>query len=394
MSRETKRIIFQVVLFVATLGTTTLAGAEWAYGKSILMEGYSWDDFLSGFNYSLPFLFILSAHEFGHYFTAVYHRVKTSLPYYIPLPPFFFILGTLGAVIRLRERVPSTTKNFDIGVAGPLAGFVAAIGVLVYAFLTLPPPEYVFQFHPDYQQYGLDYAAHVYGENMKGPGVDIVLGNNIMFTMLSWIAPQGSVPNMHEVIHYPALFAGYLSLVFTSLNLLPIGQLDGGHVVYGLFGSRLHRWIASVTFVGFVFFAGLGVVTPVSEPSDFLPEFLVDSLPRIGQLLVVIAGFVLFLFYTFKALGLSRANTWMTAIAVFAVQYLATWMIPSLSGYSGWLLFAFLVGRFGGVLHPPALIEEPLTPGRKLIGWLALLIFVLCMTPWPIEMLLVTETAP
>ncbi len=87
MELSPRRIALHAGLFVLTFITTTLAGSEWTHGKSILVSGYTWEDFLSGMPYSVPFLFILSVHEFGHYFTAVHYRIKTTLPYYIPLPP-------------------------------------------------------------------------------------------------------------------------------------------------------------------------------------------------------------------------------------------------------------------------------------------------------------------
>ena len=220
-----------VVCFVLTLITTTMAGAEWTFGKSVFMPGYSWSDFQSGFAYSIPFLLILTVHEFGHYFTALYYRIKVTLPYYIPLPPPF-LLGTLGALIRLKERPVSKQQHFDIGIAGPLAGFVLALAILWYGFTHLPPPEFIFQFHPEYARYGADYANYVYRpEFMKDGVIDVILGKNLLFLFFEkFVANPALVPNPHEIMHYPLLFAGFLALVFTSLNLLPIGQLDGGHI--------------------------------------------------------------------------------------------------------------------------------------------------------------------
>jgi membrane-associated protease RseP (regulator of RpoE activity) len=366
MDAEKKRIALQGVLFIVTFITTTIAGAEWSFGHSVyaatpeggltLNTNYSWTDFFSGLPYSISFLFILSVHEFGHYFTARYHQIKTSLPYYIPLPPFPTLIGTLGALIRIRQRIPTTTQNFDVGIAGPLAGFVAAIGVLIFGMVTLPPPEYIFQIHPDYKQYGLNYA---------------VVGKNLMMDILaSLFADPAHMPNRHELMHYPLLFAGYLSLVFTALNLLPIGQLDGGHVVYGLFGAKGHRWIASSVFITFVFFAGLGIVKPGAEDSD-----LYFKMP-------LYAGF---LYFTFKGLGFDMQNTIIVSLAMFLTQYLVSWLLPGVIGFNGFLLFAFLLGRFMGVRHPGAEVEEPLTMERKILGWIALAILVLCFTPSPIS---------
>src|SRR5688572_17568866 len=183
MNPKLKAGLIHSSLFAVTFVTTTLAGAEWVYGKSILMPGYTMNDFLSGLSYSIPFLLILTVHEFGHYFTAAYNKIKASLPYYIPLPPLPLMLGTLGALIRIRSRIHSTQQNFDIGIAGPLAGFVVALALLYYGFATLPPPEYIYQFHPEYEQYGLDYADHVYTpEVLQQEGViDIVIGKNLLF---------------------------------------------------------------------------------------------------------------------------------------------------------------------------------------------------------------------
>src|SRR5687768_15140431 len=109
MSSDQKRVLIQLGLFITTFITTTLAGAEWTYGRSIFMPDYSWQDFVSGLEFSIPFLLILTVHEFGHYFIAMYHKVKATLPYYIPMPPLPFSIGTMGAVIRLREKY--TPKN-------------------------------------------------------------------------------------------------------------------------------------------------------------------------------------------------------------------------------------------------------------------------------------------
>ncbi|MCI0750398.1 MAG: site-2 protease family protein [Flammeovirgaceae bacterium] len=373
MSKKHRTIVIQIVLFITTLITTTFAGSEWTYGKSVLLGNYSWSDFVSGMQFSIPFLLILTVHEFGHYFTAMVHKVKSSLPYYIPMPPFFYSIGTLGALIRLRSKVPSTTQNFDIGIAGPLAGFVMAMVVLFYGFLTLPEPEYIFQIHPEYEQYGLDYAQHVYvpRENV----LDISIGKNLLFLFFeNFVGDPSRIPNPHEIMHYPILFAGFLSLVFTFLNLLPVGQLDGGHVLYGLIGFKRHRMVASVIFVAFIFYAGLGYI----RPTDSI-DSLVWSVPL----------FIAFLVITFKGLLLSWINTIMVALLVFATQFFISLQWPQVTGFEGWLLFGFILGRFIGVIHPPVEIEEPLDSNRQILGWLALLIFVLCFTPQPI-----TVTAP
>ena len=379
MHKERRRILIQIALFVTTFITTTLAGAQWVHSRSIFMPDFSWRDFESGLAFSVPLLAILTVHEFGHYFVAMYHKVKASLPYYIPFPPipyFPFNFGTMGAVIRLRSRPVSNVQNFDIGVAGPLAGFFLALVIMFYGFRTLPPPEYIFQFHPEYEQYGRDYAEVVYSpEYLKEHGVivDVTFGANLLFWIFeNVVADPDRVPNSRELMHYPVLFACYLAIFFTCLNLLPIGQLDGGHVVYGLFGFRIHRAIASLFFFALVFYAGLGL------------QYIDPSLPQ-KDLIIGIAGYVLFLFVAFKGLRLSTQETLMYVLLMFAAQFSLMVYMPGIRGYEGWLLFAFILGRFIGVEHPPSEIEQPLDSARVLIGWFALLMFVLCFSPAPIE---------
>jgi len=381
-----KTAVLHSSLFIITFVTTTLAGAEWVFGKSIFMPGYSWADFASGMSYSIPFLLILTAHEFGHYFMAIYHRVKTTLPYYIPLPPFPFMLGTLGALIRIKSQVQSKQQHFDIGIAGPLAGFVVAMGVLWYGFTHLPPPTYVFGFHPEYAQFGADYAQHVYRpENMLGTA-DVIIGKNLLFLFFeNVVADPARVPNAHEMMHYPYLFAGFLSLVFTSINLLPIGQLDGGHVLYGLVGFRSHRIIASGAFILFAFFAGLGYVMP-GQPVNIVGI----ELPHEAGIL----AFIGVLFLIFQGLMIGWKNELLVAVLVFAAQYFLVMWRPDIQGYPGWLLFVFLIGRFVRVPHPPSPIEAPLSPARQVLGWVALFIFVICFTPNPLEIRVFSTAAP
>jgi membrane-associated protease RseP (regulator of RpoE activity) len=380
MNPKLKTALIHSSLFIVTFITTTLAGAEWTSGKSILVSGYTWADFYSGLPYSICFLSILTAHEFGHYFTAIYNRVRTSLPYYIPLPPIPLMLGTLGALIRLKQRVSSTRENFDIGIAGPLAGFVVSLGFLFYGFTHLPPPEYIFQIHPEYEQFGLDYAKYVYQPGFLPEGsMNIYLGKNLLFLFFEkFVADPALVPNVHELIHYPFLFAGFLSLVFTSINLLPIGQLDGGHVLYGLAGFKWHRRIAMVIFVGFLFYAGLGYV----HPADGL-DVLIYKIPL----------FIGFHYLAMRGLALPQRDTWMYAIGLFAIQYGIVSVFPQAVGYTGWLPFAFIIGRFIGIQHPPSQDETALSRGRIILGVIALLIFIICFTPNPLEAVVAVESS-
>jgi membrane-associated protease RseP (regulator of RpoE activity) len=378
MSRETKTILIQAGLFIATLITTTFAGAEWVYSKSIFAPEYSWQDFQSGFAFSIPLLLILTCHEFGHYFVALYHRVKTSLPYYIPIPPnpFFISFGTFGAVIRLRERPRTTTETFDIGIAGPIAGFVVAVALLIYGYKTLPPADYIYQFHPEYRQYGRDYADYVYNDTNLKPGqvvVDLKIGKSLLVLLAEKLVDDPSrIPNEHEIMHYPILFAVCFGLFVTSLNLLPIGQLDGGHVVYGLFGYKKHRAIASVFFIALMFYAGL------NNP------YIQLTLPK-TELITYTLIYIVFLYIAFLALGVSKRDTLMYALIVTACQFLIAMTFPNAQGYSPWLLLGFLLAKLVGIQHPPSEIEQPLDTKRITLGWISLLIFALCFSPVPLD---------
>jgi membrane-associated protease RseP (regulator of RpoE activity) len=376
MLKEYKDALIQTSLFVLTFITTTLAGAEWVYGKFLLADDFSWNDFFQGMRFSIPFLAILTVHEFGHYFTAKWHKVKASLPYYLPCPPssffFFLSIGTFGAVIRLREFVRSNVQHFDIGLAGPLAGFVLTLAVLGYGYSTLPPAEYIFTIHPEYEQYGLAYADHVYEHNAEEENIpiDIQIGSNLLLQLFeSFVEDPSRIPNAREFMHYPYLFAGFLALLFTSMNLLPIGQLDGGHVTYGLFGYKGHLRIATLAFIALLGYAGLGLVDPSSDPNE-----LVWLIP------MVLLGY----YFCFRGISQDRKDRITYALALMAIQIVIAWIFPSLQGYPGWLVFAFVISRFVGIAHPRSLIEEPLNTTRTILGWIALIIFLLSFSPTPI----------
>lgn len=406
MKPRVKKVFIHVGLFIITLITTTLAGAEWQFGRFLGLEEspLTWEYFWKGLYFSLPFLTFLTVHEFGHFFTARWHKVKVTLPYYLPFWFGFLWLpsiGTMGAIIRIKEYINSRKKYFDIGIAGPLAGFVVALGVLLYGFYNLPPAEHIYNFHPDYQIWGKNYAEVVYDLDttiykkdlahldqhildqlpdsiMYNTTFSFALGSNILFDyMKNNIAPDpASVPNAYELIHYPWLFVGYLALFFTALNLIPIGQLDGGHILYGLFGSRWHRKISAVLFVVFVFYAGIGVVSAAEFFGQAASE---DSIPFMYRLPL----YIFFLYFIFSKLTKSVQTNFLAALLVFIGQIAVSFIFPDFQGYSWWLVFAFILGRFLGIYHPYAYFEEPLDIKRKVLGWIALLIFVICFSPSP-----------
>ncbi len=388
---KTRSYLIHIALFLLTLVTTTAAGASWMYGLSFIppeweydaqtiqkyhLRSLGWAEFWAGLQYSVPFLTVLTVHEFGHYFVARANQVRVSLPYYIP---FFFgmqSIGTMGAFIRIQQLINSRRVYFDVGVAGPLAGFVVAVGLLWYGFTHLPPVEYIFTIHPEYKKYGLRYGEFVNLNLAKGNVSAIALGDNLLFWFFkTYVADKALLPHPYEMVHYPYLLAGYLSLFFTSLNLIPIGQLDGGHVLYGLIGRRRFNALAPVLFVGFVFYAGLGYI----RASDFAtPDQEAFKSLFINLLLYVGA-----LFLAFSRLNEQPITALLIALSVVVGQMAVSWVWPLAEGYIGFMVFAVVLGRFLGVYHPETEQDEPLSAGRKLIGWLALLVFVLCFSPKP-----------
>ena len=366
-------------LFLLTLITTTMAGAEWMFGRLFIpiegMETLGWAEFVAGFQFSVPFLAILTVHEFGHYFVARANQVRVTLPYYIPL--WLGIgqsIGTLGAFIRIKDLISSRQKYFDIGIAGPLAGFVLALLVLWYGFTHLPPPEFIFTIHPEYQKWGLDYGRYAY-QNLP-PGGSVGVGDNLLFNFFkNYVADPARVPHPNEMIHYPYLLAGYLALFFTSLNLIPIGQLDGGHILYALIGRERFGWVAPALFIVFAFYAGLGVF----KPADFAVSSNEAFFSQLGYFVL----YVFFLSLAFSRINENRMTVWLITLSVVAAQLLFSWLKPDWEGYSGFLVFVFVLGRFLGVYHPETELDKPLNMQRKLLGWLALLIFVLCFSPKP-----------
>ena len=341
--------------------------------KAASAKAMGWSQFVSGFQFSLPFLFILTVHEFGHYFVAKAHQVKVTLPYYIPL--WFGIspsIGTMGAFIRITSVVKSRIKFFDVGIAGPLAGFLAALGVLWYGFTHLPPLEYIYSIHPEYERFGASYPQFVY-ENAAG---NIALGDNILFWLFkTYIADPARLPHAYEMIHYPYIFAGYLALFFTSLNLIPIGQLDGGHILYGLIGKKKFDVVAPVLFGIFVFYAGLGLFKPDS--------FAIGSDEMFYEKLLYLAFYIYFIYICFRRTFETPITALMVSLIIVVGQFGLSYIRPEIDGYSGFLPFIFILGRFLGVKHPETEENEPLDLPRIILGIFALVIFIISFSPRP-----------
>ena len=203
-----RKLWLHLLLFVLTIGTTT-----WAAGPI----------------YSVSVLSILTAHEFGHYFAARYYHVPATLPYFIPFPS---LLGTLGAVIRMSPYIPNRRALFDIAAAGPIAGLVVAF-----------PLSFI----------GIYLSEHVPSSVQTGNWIS--LGDPLIFRAMQWLI-FGSQPHDAELLLHPIAFAGWVGLFVTALNLLPISQLDGGHINFALFGRR-SKLVAGIAFLA------LAIVTAI-----------------------------------------------------------------------------------------------------------------------------------
>jgi membrane-associated protease RseP (regulator of RpoE activity) len=213
-----------VVLFLATVVTTVWAGAL-HQGVNLLQDP---GRFVTGVPYAAALLAILGVHEFGHYFTARRHGVDVTLPYFIPVP---MGLGTFGAFIQMKSLIKSRRAVFDIGIAGPLAGLVVALPALYVGLRGTPP---------------LADDLHTTG---------LYSGSSLLLALIYQFANGGELGT--AVIRLsPVAFAGWIGLFITALNLMPVGQLDGGHIAYGLFGQRRARQIGIGAFLVML---GLGV---------------------------------------------------------------------------------------------------------------------------------------
>lgn len=279
-----------LALFVLTIASTTVIGAEHyaSYISDFARQPVEISPMLilQGFWYSGTILLILGTHELGHYLACRYYQVDASLPFFIPMP--LVLTGTLGAFIRIREPIPTKRMLFDIGIAGPLAGFAFALPTLFIGVALSPVvrvPENLVGFH---------------------------LGEPLLFRAAEWMV-WGSVADGYSLNLHPMAFAAWFGLLATALNLFPIGQLDGGHISYAVLGRRS----TAVT---------LGAICAAIGLTFFSMSWLV---------------------WTFLLVAMTLAM---------------------------------------GPRHPRTVDEDvPLDRARMWLALLALVIFVLCFTPNPIE---------
>jgi membrane-associated protease RseP (regulator of RpoE activity) len=296
-------------------------------------------------------------------------------------------IGSLGAVIRIRQVPDSRRKFFDIGVAGPLAGFVVSVGLLIYGFATLPDKEaYIYQIHPYYAEAGHVLTGPEVLERYPGAMV-IEVGSNLLYTGLAHLIPAdiSQVPPPSEMMHYPFLFVGFLTLFFTAMNLLPIGQLDGGHVMYGLFGPKIAGVVSRVAVLGLLMIGGTGVAKVDAYCAPLYGDsFGLYMVHQIGALSL----YAIFLVFIIGRIFRDWPLLWKVgaAFAMLGIQFLINLLVPGIQPYGLWLLYAFLAVRMIGLDHPVTQDEAPLSLGRKVLAWLAIIIFILCFTPFPLSM--------
>ncbi len=289
-----RKLALHIVLFFATVASTFYVGIDYAGGS--LRRAWL---------YAVPLMAILLTHELGHYFLARRHRVDASLPYFIPFP---LGLGTFGAVISMRGRISSRNALLDIGASGPIAGLVIALPVLIIGLRlspVLPIPEH---------------------------GADE--GQSLLYLALKRVV-LGPIPSGHDVFLHPTAFAGWTGLFLTMFNLIPVGQFDGGHIAYSLFGERQDRY---------------------------------SRLVHQGMLAVFLAVAIY---------ATSRAYQ-----SHIRGKDLYLQMFTGLNWLVWWGLIAGIGRATGAREHPPT---EPgdLTVGRRAVAWAMLITFVLLFMPIP-----------
>ena len=220
----------------------------------------------------------------------------------------------MGAVIKTKSVIPDNRAMFDIGVYGPIAGFAASSGILIYGFTHLPGIDYITRIHPDYLS-----------DNFTDGALILKFGDSILFHALGAVftSPDQFRPPMSEIYHYPYLCAGWFGLFITSMNMIPVGQLDGGHIIYSMFGNDKHVRIAKMSMVLIIGLGISGIVSPVLGWEDII-------------------------------------------------------------GWTGWLVWAALLYFLIKIHHPPVILFRELDCKRKALGYFSLLILFISFSPAPI----------
>jgi membrane-associated protease RseP (regulator of RpoE activity) len=314
------RISINIALFILTLLSVLFAGAMYSYQGEMPADFFGQIKTLLlnlwvGWPFAVSLLGILLAHEFGHYFAGRYHKTAVSLPYFIPFPAGF--LGTMGAFINMKERPRNKRILLDIGIAGPLAGLVVAIPVLILG-LTLSKTDTVQNTYYTKQAGEADICPNTaqIGQTYSCPDDNLLEGNSILYLGLKYLthgqllpapAHYATPPLLYwmryiftgspiplggkDVMLHPVAMAGWAGILVTFLNLIPAGQLDGGHVLYTLFDKRINRvlpiiliallglgifwsgwwlWAALIFFMGRAHAEPLDQITELDAPRKML----------------------------------------------------------------------------------------------------------------------------
>jgi membrane-associated protease RseP (regulator of RpoE activity) len=263
---ETHPHFVHIFLFILTFISTLLAGA--------LQQGIDPmahpDQILRGLPFSLTLLLILGAHEFGHYFISRKNRIAVTLPYFIPAPS---LIGTFGAFIKIKSPILDRRMLLDVGVAGPLSGLIVAIPIILIGL----------------------YLSEI---RLNPSDTGMTLGSSILFYILTWII-HGNLPDKVGLILHPMAFSGWIGLLVTAINLLPVGQLDGGHVAYAILGTKQHNVskfmvlslvvLGLTTWSGWLIWAALLMIMGTQHPPVVHDWILLDERRKvIGWITLVI----------------------------------------------------------------------------------------------------------
>lgn len=381
---DARTIFRHVVLFVLTFISVSFV-STFLVGKSletvtigsIPIPFPPQSDLLRGVLFASLLLSFLTIHEFGHYFAAVFHKVRVTLPYYIPIPVG---IGTLGAVIRIKEQINETKKLFDIGAAGPIAGFVVSLIILFIGFATLPDAEFLNEFgdHSYVVEYFNEHGVYPDEPHLEEGQIAFFFGDTPLYHFIS--SMFDNAPPLWEIMHYPFLLAGWFGLFFTALNLMPVGQLDGGHILYSLIGKKKHKVVARSFFTFITILAGI-------EAVPLIHEWVLKYDNNFGLLAWLIWTLVLFLVFQ---RAFEQDQPWIAALMPTSLIGSGLYLYV-ISGNEApessmiWIIWTFFIAFIVKVEHPPVLIEAELSTGRKVIGWLSMLIFVLCISLNPLS---------
>jgi membrane-associated protease RseP (regulator of RpoE activity) len=269
-----------IVLFIVTFLTTLTAGAL-QKGINIIKEPIR---IVEGLPFAGTLMTILLCHELSHYIASKKHHTKATLPYFIPAPS---IIGTFGAFIKMKSPIITRKALIDIGASGPIAGFIVSVIASII---------------------GLSMSQVVSVQHAEGA---LSLGDSILFSFLSKVV-IGVTPDNHDILLHPVAFAGWIGLFVTSLNLIPIGQLDGGHVAFAILGER-HRYISIVLVVvlavlgifyweGWALWAVLMLILGIKHPPVLYWEVPLDPKRRFIGILTFIIFIITFIPSPFKLL--------------------------------------------------------------------------------------------